>query len=365
MEETNSNCGSGPNGYAADSFNFSIQGDPILDIGNGSSFLALMASVSASVPAFDSRTIPHSSAPPMADSSTSKGIVESFGPHTVDDFSLLDMDSCTQYDADQSEIEKSDDEFDEAVADVEPESVAIAEPFHNADASVVETEHDTVEEITRRQFSVGYSSGEDAVVKKLVNWEQSSPFARNLRITGAIETALSASEDASKDQMFLPYVGQTFPCLSDAYQFYNLYSWTIGFSIRSENSYKSTLLKGPNGDPVFTMFEWSCQRGGKPKKGTKYSTTLCDCPARLRVLRNKVGEYYVSIFDPKHNHDLVESCGEKRHLHYYPKNSCQAVRTTLQQPAIAKFKQHMIYQVFSLKDNKVKVPAAYVQTIDD
>lgn len=41
---------------------------------------------------------------------------------------------------------------------------------------------------------------------------------------------------------------------------------------------------------------------------------MCGCPARLRVLRNKNNEYYVSIFVPEHNHLLVESCGEKRHL---------------------------------------------------
>uniref|UniRef100_A0A0A9DXQ9 FAR1 domain-containing protein n=1 Tax=Arundo donax TaxID=35708 RepID=A0A0A9DXQ9_ARUDO len=42
---------------------------------------------------------------------------------------------------------------------------------------------------------------------------------------------------------------------------------------------------------------------------------MCGCPARLLVLCNKNREYYISIFVPDHNHDLVESCGEKRHLH--------------------------------------------------
>jgi hypothetical protein len=41
---------------------------------------------------------------------------------------------------------------------------------------------------------------------------------------------------------------------------------------------------------------------------------MCGCPARLRLLQNKNNEYYVSIFVVEHNHELVESCGEKRHL---------------------------------------------------
>uniref|UniRef100_A0A0A9DU44 Protein FAR1-RELATED SEQUENCE n=1 Tax=Arundo donax TaxID=35708 RepID=A0A0A9DU44_ARUDO len=113
--------------------------------------------------------------------------------------------------------------------------------------------------------------------------------------------------DASKEHLFLPSVGQTFPSLSDAYQFYNLYSWEVGFSIRSE--------RNQNGKEHINMKQWNCQRSGKPRKSTKHSTTMCGCPARMRVLRNKNGEYYVSIFVAEHNHELVESCDEKRHLH--------------------------------------------------
>uniref|UniRef100_A0A0A9DKB0 SWIM-type domain-containing protein n=1 Tax=Arundo donax TaxID=35708 RepID=A0A0A9DKB0_ARUDO len=122
---------------------------------------------------------------------------------------------------------------------------------------------------------------------------------------------MRSAADGSKRNMFLPSVGQTFPSINDAYQFYNLYSWEFGFSIRCCKSNDRSV----NGTKQRIMQEWSCQRGGQPKKGTVHSTTMCGCPARLRVIRNSKGEYYVSIFVADHNHELVESCGEKRHLH--------------------------------------------------
>lgn len=44
------------------------------------------------------------------------------------------------------------------------------------------------------------------------------------------------------------------------------------------------------------------------------SSTKCGCKARLRLLRNKENQWYVTIFDKEHNHELVTSCAEKHHL---------------------------------------------------
>ncbi|XP_066395621.1 uncharacterized protein [Miscanthus floridulus] len=94
---------------------------------------------------------------------------------------------------------------------------------------------------------VGYSSAEDGPCKPIARWGTTSPLAHNERIMGAVEEAMRKSNDGTKEHMFLPKVGAVFPSLGDAYQFYNLYSWEVGFSIR----------KGTN------------QNGNKKADGTK------------------------------------------------------------------------------------------------
>jgi hypothetical protein len=49
-------------------------------------------------------------------------------------------------------------------------------------------------------------------------------------------------------------------------------------------------------------------------KATKISSTRCGCKAMMRVLMNDSGKLYVKKFVSDHNHEMVESCGEKKHL---------------------------------------------------
>ncbi|KAK3158886.1 hypothetical protein QOZ80_2AG0142960 [Eleusine coracana subsp. coracana] len=128
---------------------------------------------------------------------------------------------------------------------------------------------------------------------------------------GAVEAAMRKS--GTQEFMFMPTVGATFPSLGDAYQLYNLYSWEAGFSIRMFGNKNKANEVNSDGDKVKNMQEFSCQRAGKPRKNVK-STTMCGCPARLRLLRNKNNEWYIKTFVAEHNHELVKGCGEKRHL---------------------------------------------------
>jgi hypothetical protein len=47
-----------------------------------------------------------------------------------------------------------------------------------------------------------------------------------------MEAALRASADKKTDQIFYPTTGLAFDSVEEAYEFYNLYSWEVGFEIR-------------------------------------------------------------------------------------------------------------------------------------
>ncbi|KAM0853007.1 hypothetical protein ACQ4PT_051376 [Festuca glaucescens] len=49
---------------------------------------------------------------------------------------------------------------------------------------------------------------------------------------GAVEAALRASFSKKTAQIFYPTPGLVFDSLEEAYEFYNLYSWEVGFGIR-------------------------------------------------------------------------------------------------------------------------------------
>jgi hypothetical protein len=51
-----------------------------------------------------------------------------------------------------------------------------------------------------------------------------------------VEAALRASAEKTTSQIFNPTAGLVFDSLEEAYEFYNLYSWEVGFGIRYGNS---------------------------------------------------------------------------------------------------------------------------------
>ncbi|XP_051189963.2 protein FAR1-RELATED SEQUENCE 5-like [Lolium perenne] len=109
-----------------------------------------------------------------------------------------------------------------------------------------------------------------------------------------------------KNVMFEPEVGMQFSSTEEAFQFYNMYSWVLGFSIRLGDNYTPKTKQR-------TMQEYLCQRQGNGDE-TKNSTTRCGCKAMMRVATNDSCKWSVKKFIAEHNHDMVESCGEKKHL---------------------------------------------------
>ncbi|KAM0869149.1 hypothetical protein ACQ4PT_040856 [Festuca glaucescens] len=123
---------------------------------------------------------------------------------------------------------------------------------------------------------------------------------------GPIEESMRKYCEDKKSVMFKPELGMQFSSTEEAYQFYNMYSWVAGFSIRLGDNYT-------NKQKQRTMQEYLCQRQGYDNE-TKNSTTRCGCKALMRVSMNDNSIWYVKKFVGEHNHDMVESCGEKKHL---------------------------------------------------
>jgi hypothetical protein len=49
---------------------------------------------------------------------------------------------------------------------------------------------------------------------------------------GAVEIALRESANKGEKCIFLPTIGQVFQTIEEAYEYFNMYSWEVGFGIR-------------------------------------------------------------------------------------------------------------------------------------
>ncbi|XP_037427693.1 protein FAR1-RELATED SEQUENCE 6-like [Triticum dicoccoides] len=119
----------------------------------------------------------------------------------------------------------------------------------------------------------------------------------------ALEKALRRYAEKKTDTVIVPAVGSTSHSLREAYDYYNLYSWEIGFGVR----YGKSRL---NVKRTKCMQEIVCGCSGIPKKSNT-RTCRCRCPALIRLLRSKDNGWYISEFIPSHNHSLMEKCGGK------------------------------------------------------
>lgn len=129
------------------------------------------------------------------------------------------------------------------------------------------------------------------------------------------------------EKSFEPYVGMEFSSKKEAYDFYNMYGYITGFSIRMSSSSKNT--KG-----VVTSMRLVCSKEGfskrhkhqmekslgmidssyeSPKRQT--SRKRCNCKAAYRVRLHEDGIWRVTVFHKDHNHELLRnSPSKKRHL---------------------------------------------------
>ncbi|KAM0831900.1 hypothetical protein ACQ4PT_022119 [Festuca glaucescens] len=96
---------------------------------------------------------------------------------------------------------------------------------------------------------------------------------------GLIEESMRKYCEDKQTVMFEPELGMEFSSTEEAFQFYNMYSWVSGFSIRLGDNYTTKSKQR-------TMQEYLCQRQGNGDE-TKNSTTRCGCKAMMRVATNE------------------------------------------------------------------------------
>lgn len=122
---------------------------------------------------------------------------------------------------------------------------------------------------------------------------------------GALEKTIRGFAERAGDEVVKPELGTSFDSLTEAYDFYNLYSWEHGFGIR----YGKSRL---NLDKRKTMQEIVCGCSGKPLRENTRSCR-CECPAMIRLLRTSDNGWYITEHRVKHNHVMTPNCGEMLH----------------------------------------------------
>jgi hypothetical protein len=85
---------------------------------------------------------------------------------------------------------------------------------------------------------------------------------RNPRDMGAIEIALRTRCHRRSDCIFEPILGMVFDSKEEAYEFYNMYSWELGFGI----IYNRRRTSGPDNNKYISMQEITCKKGVGPEK---------------------------------------------------------------------------------------------------
>ncbi|TVU19550.1 hypothetical protein EJB05_35702 [Eragrostis curvula] len=141
-------------------------------------------------------------------------------------------------------------------------------------------------------------------INKRKRWPKGStpPNCRKPRGMGSIEKAMRNAPNRTTEFIFEPVLGLVFDSTAEAFQFYNLYSWEIGFGIHL-GSFSENRVNGRR-----TM-----QQLGFDSRCTKSSKRI-GCKAMLRLHRTPDDGWYVSTHVSEHNHELAVSCGEKREL---------------------------------------------------
>jgi len=102
-----------------------------------------------------------------------------------------------------------------------------------------------------------------------------------------------------------PEIGMKFPLEDDAYNFYNMYAWKMGFSIKRSNAHKD--MSGQILDRLFY-----CSRQGK-RPTNKQDTIVvtpcailrCSCIAKMKVSRRFNGRFCVVRLITNHVHDFT------------------------------------------------------------
>ncbi|PUZ56377.1 hypothetical protein GQ55_5G292800 [Panicum hallii var. hallii] len=156
-------------------------------------------------------------------------------------------------------------------------------------------------------FSSPGSGGTDQGYRKRLRLSKGvePPDCRIPRSVGAIEKALKNSRNRATAHIFEPVLGMVFDSRAEAYKFFNLYSWEVGFGIRFGSSARNRVNK------YRTMQEIVCEKEGFDHRCTS-SSKRDHCKAMIWLHRTEDHGWYVSRHVAEHNHPLSLSCAEKR-----------------------------------------------------
>lgn len=83
--------------------------------------------------------------------------------------------------------------------------------------------------------------GQQLFVAGSNRFPKDAPDGMPPRLMGAIERALRSAATRKTKYIFEPAVGVTFDCVSEAQEFYNIYSWEVGFGTRKGDKYGKTM----------------------------------------------------------------------------------------------------------------------------
>ncbi|OAY77640.1 Protein FAR1-RELATED SEQUENCE 5, partial [Ananas comosus] len=126
-----------------------------------------------------------------------------------------------------------------------------------------------------------------------------------------------SQEESAIDE---PFLGQIFSNAEKAKDFYNIYAFKTGFTIRKQSHYKAKKLEGK-----VTTLVYTCSKEGQSKRQTnemgnnvassqtnrtpqkKFPFRRCECKVHLRLKMVEGGKWMVMSFNKVHNHDLIVS----------------------------------------------------------
>lgn len=120
-----------------------------------------------------------------------------------------------------------------------------------------------------------------------------------------LELKLRKFGNRNSDEIVVPERGMEFDSLPEAFDFFNLYSWEVGFGIKYGASRR-------NKQGSLTMQEILCGCAGSPRHD-KTKSSASKCKAMIRLRRTDDHVWYIHVFRKVHNHSMSVSCGEKMH----------------------------------------------------
>ncbi|XP_044947010.1 protein FAR1-RELATED SEQUENCE 8-like isoform X2 [Hordeum vulgare subsp. vulgare] len=104
----------------------------------------------------------------------------------------------------------------------------------------------------------------------------------------SLEKAMRSYVHRKSGQVVAPEIAREFDSLAEAFKFYNLYSWEIGFGIRYGQS-------RTNAHKSRTVQDIVCGCSGRPKKENTKSVA-CNCQALFRLHRTNDNGWYIHDF---------------------------------------------------------------------